>query len=426
MRRLLFGTATNTARSWAAIGIVVAATVWSLWRGAFGWTLFGAGLAAILLLPAVAYRSRECTPPSPVAMLGAVTFAVGVLATVPIGPVAPLALLAQVAAYVAVAAAALAIAVEVDAFTRVELHRGVAVAFVVMTTMTVAGLWQLAQWGAGFVLGTSLIESNEELMWRLIAATITGLAAGIVFDQYLERLLAHDFVPAAVDSEDAARQFDQTGDRITDALSRRGVTERRQRQLVRVIQAGLLALVVLGFVTLYVDIVASAGVGLIATVLPRVLTHDEDVRDDAGLALWIAIAVGLHAIGTLAFYQTVWGWHKVTHSVSGSMIALVGYTVVRTVERNSEAVSFPSSFTLLFVVLFTFTAGVFWEIFEFTLDGVVATFGQEEVVLTQHGLFDTTTDMIANTAGALVVAVLATSYETRRRRGALQRSEANP
>lgn len=405
MRGLFQIRRSNAVRSWLAAAVVPVATLWSLVDGKAGWTLFGVALVAILLAPAIAHRSTDVVPPATVVLVAAVPFTAGVL--VPAGPAA------RGAAYVTVAASALVVAVQTDLFTSVAMNRGFGVAFVVLTTTTAAGAWELGQWIFDLVAGTELVGDNDAVMWRLIWASATGVAAGVAFDRYLHRSVDEEFVPDGFDLADADDQVESTADAASAAFERVGITQSHQQRLARGAQ-GLLGLIVaVGLVTLNLDVVVNGTIGIAATFVPTLVKRDHDVHVDVGLTLWIAIAVVFHAMGTLWFYQTVWGWHNLAHAVSGTLVAAVGYTLVRAVETHTRAVSFPPRFTFVLVVVFVFSIGVFWEIAEFTLDAIAAAFGTEDLVLAQHGLTDTMSDLLANTVGALVVAGVATAYRLR-------------
>lgn len=402
MRRLLRERSAHPAVSWVSIGTVFAAIAYSVADGRIAWSLFGVGLAAALLVPVVGFRSARATPPGPLAALAAAAFVVGAVA--PEGTVAGL------AAYAAIAAVALVVVAEIDAFTPVRTNRGFAVALVVMTTMTTAGAWELAKWIYDRTAGTSLVASNADVMWQLIAATAAGLVAAAVFDLYLRRFGDGEFVPAEFSPEDAGEQVDAVGESVTDTLESVGLSTAWQRRLVRLAQATLAVFVVVGFVTLNLNVVVNSTIGLAATFLPTVLERDPDVDLDAGLALWIAVSVTFHAMGTLYLYQTLYGWHNVAHVVTGTVIAAIGYTTVRALEVHTDSLSFPPKFTFLVVVLFVFSAGVVWEIIEFTLDGIAGALGTSGLVLAQHGLQDTMSDLLADTVGAVLVAGAATLY----------------
>lgn len=89
--------------------------------------------------------------------------------------------------YAALATLALVVAAELDAFTAVELTPAFAVAFVVIVTMAVAGLWTVVRFAADVYLGTTLIAGESAAMWDLVAATGVGILAGLVFELYVRR-----------------------------------------------------------------------------------------------------------------------------------------------------------------------------------------------------------------------------------------------
>jgi hypothetical protein len=190
---------------------------------------------------------------------------------------------------------------------------------------------------------------------------------------------------------------------------RLGVTPRRQRQFVRLMQVVLLGFVFIGLDRGDLRIVVNAGVALAVTYLPAVIERNYRVPLDAGLTLWITLAVFLHAVGTTGLpgmsrglYDTFAWWDSVTHALSASVVAAAGYATARAVDAHWEGVHLPGRFTFVFVVLFVLAFGVVWEVLEFGLGGAAATFGFQQV-LVQHGIEDTMTDLVFNTVGAVVV-----------------------
>lgn len=401
MRRLLQQEGVSVILAWIAVIVVLGLTFWATIAGAIGWILLGVGLGVILLVPPIAHRNPSTMVPWPLATIAALPFIVGVIT--------PPGSLGDATAYITVAAIGLLVVIELDSFTPVTMNRGFAIAFVVFTTMTVAGVWELSRWTLDLVYGTTLVEDNDALMHRLIAATGVGLVAGIVVDRYLARI-REERIPAGIGPEDAEEQVDAAGEAVSRVLATVGISEEREEQIVRAFQGVLLVILTIGLATLNIDVVFSATVGLLATLLPGIFERNYQFRVDGALTIWIAVAVVFHALGTVWFYQTVWGWHNIAHATTGSLVAGVGYTLLRTLEVHTTAVSFPPKFTLFFVVIFVFAVGVVWEIFEFTLDQVAVAITGEEMLLTQHGLQDTMTDLVANTVGAIVVAVAATVY----------------
>jgi len=197
-----------------------------------------------------------------------------------------------------------------------------------------------------------------------------------------------------------------------------GVSERRQRQLSRVMEVALVGFVFIGLERGSSGIVVNAFVGLLVTQLPALLERDYDITMDPALVLWITSAVFLHALGTvgvpgtgLSFYQSVWWWDHLTHALSSSIVAGVGYAFVRAVQEHEPDVSFPPVFTFAFLLVVVMAFGVFWEVVEFAI-GRLGTVLGSAAVLTQYGLEDSMKDLLFNSLGALIVAVWGTAYLT--------------
>lgn len=187
---------------------------------------------------------------------------------------------------------------------------------------------------------------------------------------------------------------------VRDAL---GVSDRRQHQLVRVLQAALVVVTLYGAYLRKVGLIVNAGISLGVTFLPAVLERDTHVSMDPGLVLWITSAVFLHAVGALGVYQSVPMYDQVAHALSSSVIAGVGYATIRAFDRHSGAVEFPSEFVFAFVLLFVMAFGVLWEILEFAT-GLVSQIVGGEAVLAQYGMDDIIYDLVFNQVGAIVVA----------------------
>lgn len=157
-------------------------------------------------------------------------------------------------------------------------------------------------------------------------------------------------------------------------------------------------------------VIVNASIGLFVTFLPGILERDLGIPIDAGLALWISAAVFLHALGTIAWpgigkpYVNVWWWDHLTHALSASLVAGVGYTTTRAVDIHSDSVSFPPRFQFVFILLFVLAFGVFWEVIEFGI-GLAAESTGTEGVLTQYGLEDSMLDLVFDTVGAVIVAI---------------------
>jgi hypothetical protein len=100
-----------------------------------------------------------------------------------------------------------------------------------------------------------------------------------------------------------------------------------------------------------------------------------------------------------------------THALSASVVAGVGYTVVRALDIHTVEIRLPPQFTFVFVILFVLAFGVVWEVIEFGVTELSLLTGGSPV-LTQYGLADTMLDLCFNTLGGVIVATWGTAHLT--------------
>ncbi len=200
--------------------------------------------------------------------------------------------------------------------------------------------------------------------------------------------------------------------------NRVGPSERRQKQASYVMELALVGIILIGVERGNTGVIVNALVGLLATQVPPLLERDYDIPMDPALTLWITTAVFLHAVGVLGlpgseanFYTTIWWWDHVTHALSSSVVAAVGYATARALDVHSEEIHLPPKFMFVYILLFVLAFGVFWEVIEFAL-GELARLTGNAAVLTQHGLGDSMLDLVFDTIGAVVVAVWGTAHLT--------------
>lgn len=177
----------NATVAWLLVGFVGFVVVASLATADLLWAGFAGVVAALALVPAVAYRDPQVMLPWEVLVLAALPLIGRTFATVP--------LTSQFATYLAVAALALIIAVELHLFTPVLMTPSFAVLFVVIATMATAGLWAVARWALDVTLGTAFLldpalseaEIETRLMWEFVYSTAAGVVAGLIFEGYFRR-----------------------------------------------------------------------------------------------------------------------------------------------------------------------------------------------------------------------------------------------
>ncbi len=179
-----------------------------------------------------------------------------------------------------------------------------------------------------------------------------------------------------------------------------GLSDSQERRIARGLQVALVGLVVFGLVTMRLAVLVTASLGLGVTLLPAWLSREYSYSMDTGLVLWITIAMVLHTAGTLGLYDQFQWYDEVTHTVSATIIAGLGYATFRAFELHSTEIAVPSEFRAVFIVVFVLAAGMVWEVVEFAFGGLVPVYGIDDIV----------TDLVFNAVGAVIVAVWGTGY----------------
>lgn len=179
-----------------------------------------------------------------------------------------------------------------------------------------------------------------------------------------------------------------------------GLSDSQERLIARGLQLVLLGLLIFGVVTARGEMVVMVGIAFGVTLLPALLRREYGYSMDTGLVLWITVAMILHIVGSLGLYEQYQWYDEVTHTVSATLIAGVGYASFRALELHSDSIDVPSAFRAVFIVVFVLAAGILWEVLEFALGGLVTVYGIDDIV----------TDIIFNAVGAGIVAVWGTGY----------------
>jgi len=183
-----------------------------------------------------------------------------------------------------------------------------------------------------------------------------------------------------------------------------GLSKRSERSLTRAMQFLLLGAMLYGAVTLQSNTIITSGLSLAVTFLPALLRREYRYSMDAGLVLWLTAAVFLHSVGNVFELYVGLPWYdNITHTISASVVAGIGYASFRALELHSAEVDVPSAFRALFILVFVLAAGVVWELFEFGI-GVLATATRMPALLIAFSVEDVVSDMVFNTVGGLLVA----------------------
>lgn len=141
------------------------------------WSFYALSVVILIFVPVAYNRDISALPPFEILLFLAVPFTVKGLE---IGFVA-----SRTLSYLSASGIALLIVVEMDTYTSFRTTPGFSVFLVALTTIAVAGIWAVARWLSDIYLGTSLIVSENLLMWEFAAAVLAGALAGKIFSVYL-------------------------------------------------------------------------------------------------------------------------------------------------------------------------------------------------------------------------------------------------
>lgn len=188
-------------------------------------------------------------------------------------------------------------------------------------------------------------------------------------------------------------------------------SRRNQRRLTRVMQVVLLGIVAYGIYAQQPKAIVNGGVAFLIAFLPALLERNYELPLDPWLGLWITLAVFLHTLGSAGLYGHISWWDHLTHGMSASLVAGVGYTTARAIDLHADDIHLPSRFAFAYIFVVVLSFGVIWELFEYGLDVLAGTTGVT-MPLAQHGIDDTVRDLMFNSLGALIVGAFGQAHLT--------------
>jgi hypothetical protein len=108
------------------------------------------------------------------------------------------------------------------------------------------------------------------------------------------------------------------------------------------------------------------------------------------------------------YYYRFWWWDIVLHTGSGFLLGIVGFVAIYLLNHTDRLPQeVRPAFRCFFGVTFAVTLGVLWEIFEFAVDSMWPDVNMQS---NETGVADTMYDLIVDTLGAVVVALMGWAY----------------
>lgn len=138
-----------------------------------------------------------------------------------------------------------------------------------------------------------------------------------------------------------------------------------------------------------------------------------DIPNYAYITYFIFLYCAIYLGEIRRFYFVVPHWDTYLHTFSGGMLGAMGFSLVSILNDNEKVpMTLSPFFIAMFSMCFALAAGAIWEIYEYTLDGLMGLNMQHyhlvdgTPLMGRAALYDTMKDLIVDALGALVVSVI--------------------
>ena len=166
--------------------------------------------------------------------------------------------------------------------------------------------------------------------------------------------------------------------------------------------------------TSYILMIVECILGAFAINIPTILA--KKLRFELPVVLYTLFIVFLYCAVFLGevrnFYYTVPYWDVILHAFSSLMLGFLGLMFISILNRNEKIVmNLSPFFVALFAFCFALAFNTIWEIYEFTIDGLMDLNMQKYVAadgtafVGRAALLDTMKDIIVDVIGAGIAAI---------------------
>ena len=165
----------------------------------------------------------------------------------------------------------------------------------------------------------------------------------------------------------------------------------------------------------YVLMLVQCILGIFAMTLPGMLEHRVHIKIPSKmLVLYALFLYGAIYLGEVrSFYYVVPYWDIILHFFSGGMLSTLGFSIIVLLNRTDHI---PVNLSPIFISVFTFcfavTLGAIWEIYEYSMDGLLSLNMQRFALmdgteLVGHAaISDTMQDIIVDCLSALIISAI--------------------
>ena len=155
--------------------------------------------------------------------------------------------------------------------------------------------------------------------------------------------------------------------------------------------------------------------GILAFFLPSIIAKKANIVIPGNMyyvfVLFLYCAIFLGEVRN--YYHTVPHWDTILHLFSGGMLGALGFSVINILNKEHlYDLNLSPVFIAFFAFCFALTLGVFWEIYEFSFDGLLDMNMQKfatmdgTLLVGREALVDTMKDLIVDSIGGACVAII--------------------
>lgn len=155
--------------------------------------------------------------------------------------------------------------------------------------------------------------------------------------------------------------------------------------------------------------------GLVALHLPNIIKRRFKIEPPSFMLIMFTIfmycAIFLGEVRS--FYYKVPHWDSILHMFSGGMLGALGFSFISILNDSEEiTMSLSPVFVAFFSFCFALTLGVFWEIYEFSFDGILGLNMQKfmlengTMLIGRAALQDTMKDLVVDAIGAFIMTLI--------------------
>lgn len=165
----------------------------------------------------------------------------------------------------------------------------------------------------------------------------------------------------------------------------------------------------------YILMLVQCIMGIIAMLLPRLFQYKINIIIPSGMLILFALFLygGIYLGEVRSFFYTIPYWDNILHFFSGGMLSILGFSFVVLLNKTDRIpVNLSAEFVYVFTFCFAVALGVLWEVYEFSLDGLLGLnmqkFALESGVKLsgRAALSDTMLDLIIDCISAFAISTI--------------------